>query len=325
MRLKQKRIYYQESRSIGAMFSDTLRFIRQYFGDLIRTLFFVAGPYVLLLTLFALLYTNEVGEIHLGLKGNERNLDFMMDTIFFMAVLFSFKFLSRSFLSASMAVYMLERESNLYGTIAPSDLSRKLWKKSASVLFTALSVLLILWTIAVIFAVLVYMLYQVSQPLAWLFVVFMCIAVAIFFFPLSYTNASLYLIIFKENISGFKAIKKAFKTMKGNFWQGWVVFLLATVVIFGSWWLISQPVVIYDMIQNEFSDQAMFEFERFGLGMVLLTLIGDFLSTLIYGFYYTLCHFQYYSNEEKQNGTGLKKRILEIGNKKTFKEFEPSY
>jgi len=325
MRLKKKKIYFHEARSIGALFGDTLRYVRQHFGVLIRTLLFVGGPYVLASSVATLLYTNEVGEISLGLHGNDRALDYKMDSLFFYVVFYSIIYLARAFLSSTMAVHMIHQERLGHKQVPTQDITREVWAHSGKILLTALSVLSLLWVIVGFLSGMIYLVYQVSDPLGFLLLFLTVVAVAIFFFPYSYLNASLYMIIFRKGKYGYRGLGIAFKVLKGNFWQAWVVFFLSSLVLFGAIWLLGQPLEIYDQVMQEFASTEILNYERYGLVAVLVSLVGNFVTTLVDGFYYILCHFQYFSNEERRTGFGLKKRVMEIGSGQTYRDFEPSY
>ena len=325
MRLKKKKIYFREARSIGSMVGDTLRYIRQHFGDIIRTLLFVGGPYVLAVSVLALIYQSEVGEFHLGLMGVNREADYFMDTVFMWVMIGSILYLGRAFLAATVAAFMLAQERAGLGKVETSDITREVWSKSPKILWTAFCALLLLWCVIAFFATMIYLVFQVSDPLGWLFSFLVGVGLLIFFFPYSYLNASLFLIVFKENKSGFRAIGKGFKVLRGNFWQAWVVFWMASAALWGALWLLKQPADVYAIIQEEFAAEQVLEYENYGLVMILLSLAWNFVTTLIDGFYYILGNFQFYSNEERASGDGLKKRILDIGAGQTYRDFEPSY
>lgn len=304
---------------------DTMRFIRQNFADIIKALIFVGGPFVLAFTMLYMLYQNEIGEIHLYLRGEHKWLDYRMDFAFYWMVIGSGMYYGRVFLASVSAIYMKLYEEKGKGNFTNGDISKMLMSNIWKILGTATIVLVLLWLTLGGLMVLVYVLSQITPVLGILFFMLICVGAFIFYFPYSYLNASIYMIIVQYGFSGFKAIGLGFRIMRGNFWTAWLVLFVSSLALIGVWYLLQIPTYYAGFLQELFAGDGMLEYERYGLMMMLITLCVYFMFTMVDGFYYFLCHFLFYSNREGSSGVGLKQRIMEIGNQKSYHDFEPSY
>ena len=324
MLLKEKRIYLEEVRDFGSMLGDLLRFIRQNFGSIWKTLLFVGGPYVLALTIFVSLYENEIGEVHLGLQGTSKYIDYFMDSLLLNFVVLTGMYIGRAFLASVTASYMILHERH-GDALTTQQVAQLLMRNTRKIMGVIGATLLLFWGIGGGLIVLGYLLTQLHEMLAAFYVIVVVIGIIIFYFPLSYVNASLYMITLREGLSGFKAIKRGFNLLKTNFWHVWLLFFVASILLWGLFYLIKQPVEIYSGIQDYFTADAQSGYSKYSVSILLLGLLATFLWTLSEGFYYFLCNFQYYSAVEKQTGNGLKRRIEQIGDGKNYRDVEPDY
>jgi hypothetical protein len=325
MRLKEKDIYFNEIRHFSAMFSTTLYYVRQNFGAVGKLLLFVAGPVMIVAIMGASWYTNEFGMFELGYAHNNNFTEGFMNFIFYYLVIFSMLYVGRLWMMAVIAAHMIKTQEKGAGKFETTAIYEVLRKNLWRIIGVVFIVLFVIWLLVVPLTLLMHVAADSFEGVGFLVgFVYVCL-IMIFYFTMSYINASIFFVMFKEDFGAWKSFIHAFKVIKGNFWNTWLIMFIATGALGLVWALLLTPPYVADMVYNLVVAEEIAAYEQNPWPILIVALMARLCFNLFWGFYYMLCGFNYYTSVERQTGEGLKKRIEEIGSGVTYRDVEPGY
>jgi hypothetical protein len=311
-----EKIELRKARDFGALFNDSVAFLRINFKSFFGILLFLAGPFVILTGLlmgYLQFITEKITESNV-LSGNYRNTNMFLGSSITTTLLFVLIFLLTTLVTnASIALYF-----TLYDKAKPEELPMQ--RSSISTLLAAacwrlfynlLLFSIIMAVVALAFMGLFYLLFSV--PGLNIILIFTLVIVGFILFPpLAYIITVANFIVIRDEILITEAISKAFKYMRGNFWKTWLFIFCTLVSLSMLYLLFNMPYLIQGFISG-FTRRAPGA-NSFAANHSLVFIIFSALSMLgrmiiISPILTCFCVFNFYSQEESHEGTSLMNRI----------------
>lgn len=286
---------------------------------------FVAGPVMLACILGATWYTNEVGVFDLGLGSYNDFNETFTNNIFFYMVIFSMLYAGRLFMVSVIAAHMVTVEENRGGKFDAQVIYAMLRKNIWKIIGAILLILTVSWIAVGLLTIAMHYASEHVTPVAFFLGFLIVVAGLIFYFPLSYIFSSVFFIMFKERLGGGASFRRAFKAVKGSFWNTWLIFLVGTGAMLLIWLLLLIPPEVGNMVYELFAAEQIAAYERNPWPLLIVALTARFTFNIFWGYYYLMVGFNYYTSVERLTGDGLKQRISEIGSGVSYRDVEPGY
>jgi len=311
-----EKIELRKVRDFGQLFSDSIAFIRLNFKSYFGIIILLAGPFVLLTGLL-MGYLQFIAEklasstIATGIfKTPNMFIGNSLSTLMLFGLIF---LLTTLVTNASIALYF-----KLYDKEVPEELP--IQRRSISPLLAVACWRLFynLLLLSVISGVIVFALVGIFALLS--FIPYMAVIVGILAFfacfifipALTYVVSVANFIVIRDEILITKAIGKAWRYMRGNFWWTWLL-MFCTVLSLGMiYGLFNMPYTILvvfksftrhaaNMPQSSVNDSILY---------VALSALSMFGSMVVISPIFTgVCIFNFYNHEERHEGTSLMSRI----------------
>jgi len=308
-----EKIELRKARDFGQLFNDSIAFLRLNFKSFFGTIFFLAGPFVLLtgmLTGFLeyvsaqLAISNRLSGLGVGrismFAGNSPSTIIIYAFILLLTTLVA---------NATIAIYF-----KLYDKTSVEELP--IQRKNISSLLSAAcwrlfyNILLLIIIMSVFGLALVAVFYLfgqlgIFQVIVGLIVFVTCI---ILIPALVYIITVANFIVIRDEILITAAIGKTINYLRGNFWQTWI-FIFCTCIALGMLYFIFNISLILNYINLFTRGVDSFSTNHSVLSMVLSTisLMGRVL--IISPILTCFCIFNFYNQEERHEGTSLMNRI----------------
>lgn len=107
------------------------------------------------------------------------------------------------------------------------------------------------------------------------------------------------------------SLRKVREIMRGEFFQIWLIMVVAALILVVLGFVFSAPTYIYQLILRMGGDMKFVENTT---PYIIVSTACGFLVKFLGSLIYIVNSFIYYSLDEKKNGTALINRIDEIGN-----------
>jgi hypothetical protein len=309
MQSKEK-INLNQSLDFTDTFNLSIRFIRQNFFHLFKTLLFIAGPFILMSSVASGYYQKSVFSPAYFRLGMVTPIWVQYIIVLITSVLSSLALIGATF------EYMILYKEKGPGNFEVNDVGKAILKDTWNILWTFFGLFLLSLLIFFVGFLIYYAFLKISPVLFGIMIFFLLIAAFITLPQLVYLFSSIYFIRLKNHLSLSASISKAFYIMKGNFWWTWVVFICVGIALYLIYLCFFVPqivlsvIVMLSAIRGEVSDQ-------YGTLLMVLTTFSMFFGRLMTFFIlFIITAVHYFSLEEKKEGKGLFERIDEIGTRK---------
>ena len=281
--MAQQKIQLRKIRDFGDNLSDTFQFIRQEFKPLLTAFIFIAGIFLLANAIVAGLYNQQALGIFSALvKGvtydESRYFSFLSLTYFSLLLI---SLLTLSAMRTIIAVYMHYYDEN--GT---SPTPQQIWKGFAR------NILLIFIFSIIRFVVIIVGYIMCLAPGVYLTVVLM---------PFSF-------IIVNENASFGDAFNRCFDLIKENFWISLAIYLVAMLIFSIGSGIIGFVIGIITEAVSYFTTK------KIDTGLPIVGALLNLIEYFFYIIFFVSAGLQYYTLVEIHDGTGLARRLENLGN-----------
>ena len=287
-------IEFKKERDLGAIISDTFKFIRENWKDFFSTLVKIAGPFIIggaiLVAIAFSYYMGVVGEFQGSIGSNDPNAIFsFMGPMFGWLALLFFIFMIVYIIVSLTSLYYIKSYINNGGAAnfeeVKSNTFKNIWK------FIGLGFL-----IAIMLAV--------SYILCFLPIIYMWVVLSL----------ATSIMVFENKGIG-DTISHCFVLIKEQWWNTFGVLIVITILVSILGYIFSVPSLIYQLIRtgimpsdpteslNLFKDPVY-------IALYILSYIGKFIFSSI-----TLIAtvFIYYDLNEQKNLTGTIEKIDSLG------------
>lgn len=308
--MNQEKINFRQVRDFGETFNVSVKFLKQNFKLFFQSLFFIAGPFILVSSIAGAFYQSSAIEIStLGTitSGNPLAQYGWSFLIFMLAAI-----LSGIVLIGTTFSFMINYMEKGPDGFTVNDVANKLLQNIGNILavffvFTLLGILII-----AVLAGLVFALTNVAPVLGILFMLAFIFGMLILFPPLMWQLSVVYLVKMQEDRGVLESFGRTREVMRSNFWWTWVIVICSAIAIGIVGFVFTLPQLVYQMI-------LLFSHIKNGGGetpvaFLIVATLCTFCSTILYSLLYVVNAFHYYSLAEAKDGVGLLERINEIGN-----------
>jgi len=308
--MSTEKINFKEVRDFGEVFNVSVKFIRQNFKSLFKSLIFIAGPLIFIAAISGAFYQSSAVTMFSS-KNFLNNPDpFAQFGVTYFLFIFASLFSHLALLGTTFA-YMIAYNNNGPGNIKTSDVSSILFKNAGKIIggFFLYTLLIIIAVIVIAFFIGIFG--AIHAALGVIMGFLLVIGMLIVAPPFMWQFSVFYLSAMHDNSSITSGMSKTRRVMKGDFWWTWVIVVCSAIavgiigVVFSFPQLIYQMILMFGNIQNET--------QEISIPFIIVATICTFCVQLIYSIYYIICGFHYYSLAEKKDGDGLLERIDEIG------------
>ncbi len=325
---KEDVVYLQEERGFSEAYGAFFKIARQNFGHIGQSLLFMVGPFVLIYAIIGALYGDRLDDILSKIFvysfSYGHRIWAMMYEVAYLFVLFKLSYLvSQAFLVIVSAEYLALYEQKGTGRVSAREVGQAIWKDGKRLLGTG-AVIFLLYLVGAAVVVGIFLLFIQGGPgMSVIAVVLYYIAALLLYFPLSYLMASVFNVCVREKKSGFAALARAWKLLRGSYWWTWLIFVLAMLVLLVAGQVFMVPNYVVEFLSDlTESETAGFNWE---IPIMITALLGLFFQSLFSGFYFLLCGVHYYGLAEKKDRKGLANRISQIGKGQSYRDVEEEY
>ncbi len=316
----QEKINLRQARDFGELFNASTKFIKQNFKPLFQSIFFIAGPFVLIGAIANAVYQTDSFSYN-SLIRNTGVLSRFFSPAHLVSMLFTI--IGVLVLIGTVYEYMIVYNEKGPGEVRLGDVGRKLlkdtWKILSTFLVFFIASLMIGVFIVVIFSGMTGSMIGAGILFGFLLVIFLFLCGPNLLFLISAT----YIVRMKESLGVFESFGRARSLMRDNYWWTWLIMFCTYLIVFVLTMIFMIPIGIVSFILAMNSLKGA-DSPTLSLIFMALSTIATFFSYMLYCVMLVMVGFHYFSLVEKKEGLGLFERIEEIG-KKESDNIETSY
>lgn len=315
--MNQEKINLRQVRDFGETFNTSIKFIRQNFKLFMKSLLFIAGPFLLISSIAGAFYqANAItmqSRLQSGMMEYGNNpMDIVLEQFGWTYLIFIVaSILANLALVGTVYSYMITYAEKGPGQFTVSDVSSKLIQNAGGILSTFFGLTLLFILIIGIVMGLGIALGVAVPALGFLFIVAAFFGILILFPPLIWQLSVVYLVKMEDRFTVMSSFGQTREVMRGNFWWTWLIVVCSSLGIMLVGMVFSLPQIAYQLILTYSSTQG--EANETSIPFVIIATVCTFCTTLLYGFMYVINGVHYYSLAEKNDGLGMMQRINEIG------------
>lgn len=316
--MNQEKINFRQVRDFGETFNASIKLVRQNFRIFLKSLVFIAGPFLLISSIAGAFYQANAITMQSRLQSGMMSgygsdpWDIIFEQFGWTYIIFLISsILANLALVGTVYSFMINYSEKGPGQFTVNDIGNTLLKNAGGIIgiFFGLTLLLI---VVIGGAVALGVAIGVAVPvLGFLFIVAALFGMLILFPPLIWQLSAVYLVKMDEGSGVLGSFGKTREVMKGNFWWTWLIVVCTSFaigiigVVFTLPQIAYQLILTYSSLQGGENDTS--------IGFVVVATVCTFCTTLLYSVMYVINGVHYYSLAEKNDGKGLMERINEIG------------
>jgi hypothetical protein len=313
--MNQEKINFPEVRDFSGIFNSSVKFVSQNFKHFFLALIFIAGPFLLVdsvcMGLFqANLIDTTVNNRLTGFTGFN-SIEFWSQFAGQLFILILVIILSRIILLTTTYAYVLAY--NTYGpkNFGIAEVRKIVFQNIVKTIKGFFVCILLFFFLVLIFAIIGGLMATMLPLFTTIIFGFAVIAAIIISPPFIWQFSTFYLVQMKEDLGVLDSMRKVREIMRGEFFQTWLIIVVAALILIVLGFLFSAPSYIYQFILRMGGGMQLVE--KATTYIIISTACG-FLVKFLGSLMYIVNSFLYYSLDEKKNGAALISRIDEIGN-----------
>lgn len=321
-------INYHETRDFSKKVSVTFEYIRQNFKSLGKSIVFIAGPPVLIASLFMGSFFSDFMTATMS-AGQGRDAEMLqnlfLSTTFWLQVglMMMFFVLSTVVTVATINNYLLLYEQKGTNKIDVADV----WARVRDTFWMYLGTTILFYLLAIAaYLVLVFVIIGIGL-VSEVLVVFVAIAIGCAFIYFVVASSLIYVVRAYENVGFFEGIFRSLQLVKGKWWSTFgIIFVLYLIAVTVSYifmvpgYIMTFVSALHSLEAGEASQAS----NAGGLVAIFFTLY--YLAQMLL---YTLPHlgiaFQYFNLVERKEARGLITQIETIGQQPTQSSADEHY
>ena len=316
--LSERELYFLKRRDFGKLLNDFFAFSRSHFLPIAKSLLLIAGPLVLISTIVTSFFSTEIGFLFSRFMSYVEGFQYRPDEIISGALVYYLLYSVVSLLSSIAMIVVVSSYLKLHikgeNTITPKMVWQFILQRKYALFLLSFSVIIIYLAALMVGFLMAYGIGSYGRAAMIFAMIFYYFGILIFMFPLSYLFPSLFFVQIHENKPLISTFKRALSLLRKNFWFTWLVFFVSSIVFLIVTTILLMPHYFVTFLQ-ELMSSTIEERESFEIALLVTSLIGTFLSSLAYGFYYLLCGFHFFNLKERKDKTGVIDKINLIGKK----------
>ena len=300
--MNQQKIEFQRYRDFGQVISATFEFLRQNFGPLLKSIIFIAGPFILLAGIFGGLYQKNVFSFNMVKTVSDISVPFLLYILFI--------FLSMTFMIAILYEYIkiyLKRDEE--SAIQIDEVWIAVRSKIIKYLLFSIGYFLIIFVAAMLVVIPLFFLFNVAANPFAIFLIFLIVLFPLIYFSviisIAFTAAML------EDSGLFTSISRAFYLTNKRWWITFgLVFVLGLIqgfmgFIFQIPQYIAMMVIMFNTMDGNQADGIT------EIIMIITSIIAAF-SFVFYSVNLVGVALHYFSLVEQKDAKGLLEKIESI-------------
>lgn len=281
-------INFKKQRELGDILGDTFAFIRQELKPFIKTIFQIAGPYLLLFLFASAFYIYTIGDLFnfqaVGNSAVSFGIIFLALAFFIISMVLTYVF------GTSAALHYIKSYVNNNGNVNIEEVKYDVKKSFWSFIGMGIAKWLVL-----IF----------STMLCFLPVLYFMVPMALVFSILVFE---------KKDVSD--SFSYSFKLIKDEFWMTFITIIVVAIIVLIATYAFSLPASIYSMMKmGLFSGEI--DPTNFGSFIdpidIALNIIASLFQFLLSLISIVASAFIYFNLNEKKNFTGTFEQINSLG------------
>ena len=280
--MAQQKIQLRKLRDFGENFSDTFQFIRQEFKPLLTTFSLVAGIFILINAILTGIFQKSafgfLDQFQKGILTKEPDFSSIISPMYFVTI--GFMLVTITAMRTVIAVYM-----KYYDEHNESPTVTAVWTGFIKYFFKAF-----------IFSFPQYLLIAVG----FVFCLFPGFYFMIVFAPFLF-------VIVNEDLSFSESFSRCFDLIKENFWISLAIYLIAYIIF-----SISSSIVGF-ALGLLFGAGSYFTTKEWSTTAGIFMSIVNIVQYLFYIIFFVSVGLNYYNLVEAKDGTGLAKRLENLG------------
>jgi hypothetical protein len=313
--MNQEKISFPVVRDFSGIFNASVKFVSQNFKHFFLALIFIAGPFLLVDSICMGFFQASLIETSMNNKltgfTNFNSFEYWSQFGGQLFIIVLVAILARIILLTTTYAYVLA-----YNTHGPKNFGiaeiRKIVFQNIVKTIKGFFVCVLLFLFLLLIIGIIGGLMMTMLPLfTSIIMVLVVIAAFIISPPFIWQLSTFYLVQMKEDLGVLDSMRKVREIMRGEFFQTWLIIVVAALILIVLGFLFSAPTYIYQFILR--MGGAMKLVENATSYIIISTACG-FLVKFLGSLMYIVNSFLYYSLDEKKNGAALISRIDEIGN-----------
>lgn len=322
MHNQEEKIQLLEERDFSAIYSDAFRFLRFNFLHFLKTLLYIAGPFILLGAIVNAFSTasqlSSIGLDDLGMRGGSI---YPPNYWLYLGITIFFRIIASLVLIGSVIEYFKLYMARGPKNFTVSDVGKELLSDFGRLIQAFVLFLLVVFAISLGVGLVVGAFGAILPPLAVVFIIALVIGMMIIGPPLMFIINSMYISVVIDRTGFGGGIARARYIMKDNFWWTWLIVAAALIMVMIVGIIFTLPTAIVSMtgVFTSMNGEAP---EISNLVLILAT-IGDFLNTIVYSVVLVIMGFHHFSLVERTSGKGMMERIDELGSGQDYRDQTP--
>jgi len=304
---KYQKIEFNVERDFSDTFGASFTFLRQNFKKLFLSLLYLAGPFLLVSALLGSIYSQTAFDMKPMMQVYSTPFD-IFTPMYFLSILFT---LASSLVFMGVVFeYMVLYDERGYDGFQVADVWKRFRQDIGRIIGAFFGLLLVGILLGIGIAIIAFIFSFLGPGGGVIIGLLAFVGVLIFGLPIGFIFTVVYLIVIKERIGFWQALRKARFVLKNNFWITWVIMFLAYLIIAILAIIVSLPLSIATGVSafNGFTTGG-----DFSILLVILTIVSVFGENMIRSIFLIIAGFHYFSLNEQKEGTGLLNQIDEIG------------
>jgi hypothetical protein len=310
--MNQEKINFPVVRDFSELFNISVKFASQNFRHFFQSMLFIAGPFLLLgsigLGFYSVYFVNVMGR-NSGFGGlNYLQMLTQYGWQYFVIILINI--FGKIVLLTNVYAYVLAYNVHGPKNFGVPEVRKIVLQNIGKTIKGTFVCLLIVLFFIFIFAAIAGIMMRAVPILSPVIIIIAIIVAIIIAPPFAWQFSTFYLGQMQDDLGVLDSMRKVREIMRGEFFSTWLVIVAASFILGIIAVVFMIPQYVYQVIL-QLSHLGMSENT---IPFLIVSTICGFFVKFIYGFFYIICAFLYYSLNEKKNGTALISRIDEIGN-----------
>jgi len=311
--MNQEKINFRVDRDFGETFNASLKFLKQNFKLLFKSILFIAGPFILLSAIAGAYYSATAVQ-NTSLGGSKIfGLGAQYGLAYFVFIIAAAA--ANLALIATVFSFMITYYEKGPNNFSLADVRKVASKSVGHVAATFFTLLLYILLAVIVLGGIGFIFGSISIGLGILYAFLIIVGLLIIGPPIMWVIHSVYLIKMHEGGNAFFAFGRSRDVLKDNFWWTWVIMVCGSLGVGLVAGIFTLPQIVYTFVLSFTNASNYGEAPELSIPFMIVAGVCTFCSTILYSVLYIISGFHYYSLAEKKEGKGMFERINEIGQK----------
>ncbi len=314
--MPQQKIEFRKERDFGAVFGDSLKFIKQNFKSFFASIIFIVGPFILLMGAGYGYMQTTIMNIAYNPSANPSGV-FNSTYFLSIAIMMLGGLLANILLSGVVYNYMIiYNEKTIEERITVTEVGKRVWSNIGRLAIASLIFFITLILISTVLVLIGIGLVSMMGIVAGVLIALLLIVGLIIYMPvLMYFVPAAFFVVVRDGDPIFSSMRKVKNYLSGNFWWTWLLMVVVMISLGILQMLFNMPASIISMMNTftRLSDMNNGQAEH-GSNVLIIVFytLGMFLTYCTSSISHLISAFNFMNHEEQHEGKGIMSRIDEI-------------